>query len=90
MDEGGYVRTYAPDHPFPRKSGYVFEHVRVVELAIGRRIRASEVVHHNDHNRQNNAPENLTLMNRTQHCRLHGNESVAARRRGADGRFLCD
>lgn len=87
VDKDGYIRTYAPDHPFPRKTAYVFEHVRVIELHIGRRLLPSECVHHKDHNRQNNDLTNLELMSRTEHCRLHGKESFVSRQRNALGRF---
>jgi hypothetical protein len=54
IDDDGYIKTYAPSHPWPRRGGYVLEHVRLMELAIGRRIRGNEVVHHVNENRQDN------------------------------------
>lgn len=72
IDRYGYVRTYDPKHPFPRtSSSYVQEHVRVMELHIGRRIKRNEVVHHKDENRRNNVLTNLKLMTRSEHARLH-------------------
>src|SRR5438270_9860690 len=38
IDGDGYVRTYAPNHPWPRRGGYVHEHVRIMELHLGRRL----------------------------------------------------
>jgi hypothetical protein len=74
LDRDGYIRTHRADHPWPRKNGYVAEHVRVYELHMGRRITADEVVHHRDHNRQNNSLDNLQLMTRSAHSSLHGQE----------------
>lgn len=46
-------------------------HVVIKEAEIGRRILPTEVVHHDDEDKQNNAPENLVLMSRADHTRLH-------------------
>lgn len=42
-----------------------------VELAIGRKLKYDEVVHHIDGNINNNAIDNLTIMSRAEHSRLH-------------------
>ncbi len=65
-------------------------HVVTMEEIIGRHILPDEVVHHIDHDRSNNAPENLRLMKRTDHTRLHRLEELAAqqlRERNDNGRF---
>lgn len=65
--EHGYIRVYAPDHPFSKgKSGYLFEHRLVMENMLGRALVKGESVHHIDGNRANNAPENLELWGRGQ------------------------
>jgi len=87
VDRDGYIRRYAPDHPWPRKTGYVLEHVRIMELRLGRRIGPTEVVHHRDHDRQNNADENLELTERGQHSREHRRLDLHRRRRNAAGQF---
>lgn len=86
-DRDGYIKTYAPDHPWPRKGGYVYEHARVMELHLGRRLSATETVHHIDHNRKNNALANLVIIKRGPHSRLHRLEDVHRRQRDALGRF---
>jgi hypothetical protein len=83
----GYVRAYAPDHPWPRRNGQVLEHVRVMELLLGRRLLPTEAVHHRDHNRQNNELTNLELWNRSEHARHHGQLDIHHRQRGWHGRL---
>jgi hypothetical protein len=47
-------------------------HHRVVaEEMLGRPLRDDEIVHHKDGNRGNNRPENLEVMSRGDHVRLH-------------------
>jgi hypothetical protein len=87
VDADGYLKRYAPEHPWPRKGGYVLEHVRVMELNLGRRIAKGETVHHKDHDRQNNAIENLELLAHGDHSRLHRKEDTHRRRRDSRGRF---
>jgi hypothetical protein len=70
----GYVMIKLPDHPRARSDGYVLEHIVVAEGAIGRSLRIDEVVHHLDHNRQNNEPSNLKVMTHSEHSSLHSNE----------------
>ena len=87
VDKDGYIRVHAPDHPWPRRRGYIRENIRVMELAIGRRITNDEVVHHIDHDRCNNALENLQLMRRGEHSRYHRMLDLENRKRDSGGRF---
>jgi hypothetical protein len=87
IDRDGYVRTYSPEHPWPRSNGYVREHVRVMELHIGRRIGPDEVVHHSDHDKLNNELGNLELLKRGEHSSHHRAEDTHKRERDALGRF---
>jgi hypothetical protein len=73
----GYVKVLIGDHPWPRRYHYMFEHVKLVEAFLGRRMRPDETIHHKDGNRQNNAAENLELIVREAHMSLH-----ARRKRG--------
>jgi hypothetical protein len=50
------------------------EHVYVVYNSIGRVLDKSECVHHIDRDRSNNALDNLRLMDRKEHARLHQQE----------------
>lgn len=76
----GYVLVYAPDHPHrgQRRSPVMGEHRRVMELHLGRQLGRFEVVHHRDHNKQNNALENLELMTLGEHSRLHREDEKRA------------
>lgn len=44
------------------KAGYVAEHRLVMAAMLGRMLLSTEVVHHDDGNPENNAPENLELF----------------------------
>lgn len=50
------------------------EHQIVMESYIGRELKANEVIHHIDGNKQNNNINNLALMDRSAHARLHSIE----------------
>jgi hypothetical protein len=87
ITDEGYVRVYAPDHPWPRRSKYIYEHVLIMELELGRRLLASESVHHLDHDRANNARSNLELTTRSAHSRHHRLLDTHKRKRDARGNF---
>lgn len=61
INDHGYVEVRMPGHHRAHASGYVFEHILVAERVLGRRLRPRERVHHEDDNRQNNAPSNLIV-----------------------------
>jgi len=46
-------------------------HRLVAALLLGRPLRRDEDVHHIDGNRGNNLPENLMVLSRSEHSRLH-------------------
>lgn len=52
-------------------SGYVYEHILIVEEFIKRRLRKDEVIHHIDGDRSNNDLKNLQLMTDIEHKRMH-------------------
>jgi hypothetical protein len=62
IKRSGYWYLLMPEHPRSGKQGYVAEHRVVVESVIGRFLEKGEVVHHKDHNKENNEPDNLELF----------------------------
>lgn len=55
-------------------SGRKRVHVIVAEGIIGRMLKSGEVVHHKDFNKLNNHPDNLAVMTKSEHARLHALE----------------
>lgn len=47
------------------------QHRVVMERKLGRKLKKGEIVHHIDHNKKNNHPDNLQVMTQSEHCRLH-------------------
>ena len=67
----GYVDVFEPKHPCARKSGYVLEHRLVMAKHLGRPIKRGECVHHLNEDKTDNRIENLEIMGRGEHTRLH-------------------
>lgn len=66
-----YVKVKLRSHPYCDKDGYVREHRLVMEKFLGRYINKNEVVHHINHDGLDNRIENLQLMTRSEHTKLH-------------------
>ena len=71
IDSKGYVMIYKPSYEGVYSNGFIAEHVYLMEQLIGRKLSKDEVVHHKDRNKRNNALENLVLMTRSEHMKLH-------------------
>lgn len=67
----GYVYVRHPGHPRAKKDGRVKRADLVMEQKLGRPLLPGEVVHHKDKDRANDSPENLELMTRSEHQRMH-------------------
>ena len=63
-----------------RKDGYVMEHRLIMARRCGYPLTRTEVVHHIDHDPQNNAPSNLELWPDNQSHKLgeHGRFVIGA------------
>ncbi|MBD8235607.1 HNH endonuclease signature motif containing protein [Pseudomonas fluorescens] len=68
----GYIEVWTP-------AGPRLEHQVVMEAMLGRPLAIGEIVHHEDRDRSNNQPENLTLMTQSQHMAEHKAEMASAR-----------
>lgn len=71
----GYRVVYLPGHAKAMTSknwaGYIYEHIVVAEEYLQRSLTDEEVVHHLDGDRANNRRENLLVLERGQHAKLH-------------------
>lgn len=54
-----------------RKDGYIMEHRLIVARALGRYLKQSEVVHHRNHDPQDNSMSNLELFASNQDHKLY-------------------
>jgi len=50
------------------------EHRFIAMEILGRDLYENEVVHHIDGNKRNNSPENLMVMSRSEHAKIHAIE----------------
>ena len=74
----GYVLVRKPDHPRAHaNSGYVFEHILVVEELIGRYLIEGENVHHLNGIKDDNRPGNLELWTKPQPSGIRVEDAVA-------------
>lgn len=67
----GYKVVYCPEHPRAWSSGYIYAHIVVMEMKLGRLLIEKEIVHHKDSNKSNNSPENLELTTQSSHAKGH-------------------
>lgn len=73
----GYKKVKAPiDHPYKDNKGYIMEHRLVLEQSLGRYIEPYEEVHHIDCNKFNNSLDNLMLVSKEEHRRIHLKDTI--------------
>ncbi len=68
----GYIAIWTED-------GERLEHQIIAENMLGRPLYSNEIVHHKNHKRDDNRPENLEVMTQSDHIKLHRNEMQKAR-----------
>lgn len=64
----GYVYFTVRDHPRGRR---IAEHVLVAERMLGRYLEPDEIVHHKNHVKNDNRPENLVVKKNGVHIEEH-------------------
>lgn len=77
----GYVAIYSPDHPRAGTNKAVFEHILVAEKELGRHLEKDEIVHHINHVKTDNRPDNLEVVKRGEHVKNHFSEPAQLRKR---------
>jgi hypothetical protein len=73
------------EHPNCDKDGYVLEHRLIMEHFLERYLKPSEIIHHKNHNSQDNRIENLELVDSNSR---HISEHAKRRSRNAKGQFV--
>jgi hypothetical protein len=71
VSKGKYNYAIIKGHPFATKHGYILEHRAIIENHIKRVLNPKEVVHHKNGNTKDNRLENLELLSRKEHSRMH-------------------
>lgn len=66
----GYLTIRDPGHPLANVKGYVFVHRKVLHAA-GVEIPTGHVVHHKNGDRLDNRIENLAVLSKSEHAKLH-------------------
>ena len=69
--DNNYFAILCHYHPFADSKGYVMEHRLVMEQHIKRFLTPEEVIHHINHIPYDNRIENLKIMTKLEHDRLH-------------------
>lgn len=72
VSKGDYLYAKVPGHPFATKNGYVLYHRVLMENKIARILNKYEIVHHKNGNKKDNRIENLEILSRSDHAKLHG------------------
>lgn len=81
----GYVKIrVGKEHPLADPNGYAYEHLVVWVSAANERPSNGFILHHTNGYKDDNRLENLELMSRAEHNRLHNKDKV----RDETGRFV--
>lgn len=78
--KSGYIGIYTPSI-----GNYTYEHRLVMESHLGRKLKRTEVVHHIDGDKANNALCNLVVTNQSEHRSHHASQQI----RKTPKEFIC-
>ena len=83
QDRDGRVYLYMPGHHLATYcKRYVSRARLIAEEKLGRRLLGEEVVHHINEVKNDDRPENLAVILRTEHSRMHASGMGVSRRVG--------
>ena len=75
VNHSGYVMVYSPDHPYAAQNGYIRRSRCAVEKSTGFILSKNIIIHHENHIRDDDRPENLKIKSsHREHAKLHRNE----------------
>ena len=75
IDKNGYAQIKCEDHPRADSRGYVYEHLLIAEVELGRRIRVDENIHHINGDNSDNSPSNIIVLDSfSTHMKVHWEE----------------
>lgn len=63
----GYQALFLPEHPNAMRNGYIYIHRLKMAQKLGRPLEPTEIIHHIDHNKQNNRISNLKITTKRGH-----------------------
>jgi len=84
LSSGGYTKIrVGKNHPLADPNGYAYEHIVVWVSAGNQRPSTKEVIHHLNGDKADNRIENLCMITRSEHNRIHN----ADKSRDTSGQF---
>ena len=78
----GYKCFYDKEHPLATTDGRVFYHRHLMSMKLNRWVTNKEEVHHIDGNRENNSLDNLQLLTKSEHSKIHNPKQFSDNARG--------